>query len=158
MTPQDMYALASDLGEAKNCQNVEEALKFLHEDIVLYSYAWGAIANGIEENRRVLTNFFDSYPDYNISFNGYVADEETFVGWGTVRMTMAPHAGDAFGMTPNGQRITIPATIRMSFKDGLIATEHFICDLAQIAVQSGISIDGMWRNVYGDFETREFAL
>ena len=149
MTPQDMYALAAGLGEAKSRQNVEDALRFLHPDMVLYSPAWGAVARGIEENRQVLTHFFDSYPDYNVRFEGYVADAETLFGWGVVRMTMAAHASDARGMTPNGQRITLPVSIRMTFKDGLIATEHFHCDLAQIAAQSGISIDGMWKNVFG---------
>ena len=38
--------------------------------------------------------------------------------------------------------MTLPVSIRMTFKDGIIATEHFICDLAQVAAQSGISIDG----------------
>lgn len=149
MTPGEMYALAVNLGEAKNRQNVEDALKFLHPEMVLYSPAWGAIAHGIEENRQILSHFFDSYPDYNVTFDGYVADDETFVGWGVVRMTMAAHASDARGMTPNGQRITLPVTIRMTFKDGLIATEHFICDLAQIAAQSDISLDCMWENVFG---------
>lgn len=145
-----MYALAAGLGEAKNRQNVEDAVKFLHEDMVLYSPAWGAVACGIEENRQMLSHFFDSYPDYNITFDGYVTDAQTLLGWGVVRMTMAAHASDAFGMTPNGKRITLPVTIRMTFKDGLIATEHFSCDFAQIAAQSGISIDSMWRNVFGE--------
>ena len=148
MTPKEMYALASGLGEAKSRQNVEDALKFLHEDMELYSPAWGAVAQGIEENRELLTHFFDSYPDYTVNFDGYVTDEKTLFAWGVVRMTMAAHASDAHGMTPNGKRITLPVTIRMTFKDGLIATEHFNCDLAQIAAQSGISIDGMWRNVF----------
>lgn len=149
MTPEEMYALAAGLGEAKSRQNVEDALKFLHADMELYSPAWGAVARGIEENRQMLSHFFESYPDYSVTFDGYVTDAETLFGWGVVRMTMAAHAGDARGMTPNGRRITLPVTIRMTFKDGLIATEHFSCDLAQIAAQSGISIDGMWRNVFG---------
>ena len=111
--------------------------------------AWGAVARGSEENRDLLSHFFDSYPDDSVSFDGYVADSETLFGWGVARMTMAPHASDAHGMTPNGTRITLPVTIRMTFRDGLIATEHFGCDLVQIAAQSGISIDGMWRNVFG---------
>ena len=31
MTTEDMYALAAGLGEAKNRQNVEDALTFMHE-------------------------------------------------------------------------------------------------------------------------------
>lgn len=149
MTPQEMYAVAAGLGEAKSRQNVEDALRFMHADMVLTSPAWGAVARGLEENRQLLSHFFHSYRDYSVSFEGYVADAQTLFGWGVVRMTMAAHASDARGMTPNGQRITLPVTIRMTFKDGLIATEHFGCDLAQIAAQSGISIDGMWRNVFG---------
>ena len=149
MTHEEMYTLAAGLGEAKSRQNVEDALRFLHPDMELHAPAWGAVARGIEENRQLLTHFFESYPDYTVSFDGYVADAETLFGWGTVRMTMAAHAADACGMTPNGRRITLPVSIRMTFKDGLIAPEHFACDLAQIAAQSGISIDRMWTNVFG---------
>ena len=149
MTPQDMAALATGLGEAKSRQNVEDALRFLHPDMVLHSPAWGVVARGIAENRQVLTHFFASYPDYSVSFEGSVTDAETLFGWGTASMTMAATAPDARGMTPNGRRITLPVTIRMTFRDGLIASEHFHCDLAQIAARSGISIDGMWKNVFG---------
>jgi len=149
MTPDRMYALAAGLGEAKNRQDVAAALTFMHDDMELTSPAWGAVARGKAQNAALLTHFFNNYPDYNVSFEGYVADEKQFVGWGTVRMTMAAEASDAKGMTPNGQLITLPVTIRMTFKDDLIATEHFMCDLAQIAAQSGISIDLMWSNVFG---------
>ncbi len=149
MTPERMYELAAGLGAAKNRQDVAAALTFMHDDIELTSPAWGAVARGKEHNAALLTHFFASYPDYEVSFEGHVADGEYLVGWGTVRMTMAADASDANGMPPNGRLIEIPVTIRMTFKDNLIATEHFMCDLAQIAAQSGISIDGMWKNVFG---------
>ena len=157
MLIKDMYALAAGLGEAKNRQNVEDALSFMHEDIVLYSPAWGLVARGKQQNGEVLTHFFNDYPDYNVSFDGYVGDAETFVGWGTVRMTVSPHASDANGLTPNGKRIEIPVYIRMTFKDGLIAEEHFLCDLAQIAAQSGVSVDAVRRNVFGNADVAEAA-
>lgn len=144
-----MYALAAGLGEAKNRQNVEDALRFMHDDIVLFSPAWGVVARGKAENCEVLTHFFHNYPDYHVTFEGYVGDGDTFVGWGTVHMTMAAHASDANGLTPNGKRVEIPVSIRMTFREGLIATEHFLCDLAQIAVQSGVSVDAVSRNVFG---------
>lgn len=150
MQLQGMYGLAAGLGEAKNRQNVDDALRFMHEDIVLYSPAWGTVARGKAENREVLTQFFNDYPDYNVSFDGYLGDTETFVGWGRVRMTMSASASDARGLTPNGRRIEIPVYIRMTFRDGLIAEEHFHCDLAQIAAQSGVSIDAVRRNVFGE--------
>jgi hypothetical protein len=144
-----MLELATGLGEAKNRQCVEDALAFLHPDMTLYSTAWGTVARGKAANEAVLRHFFASYPDYNVSFEGHVADDENFVGWGTVRMTMAADARDAGGFTPNGRPIELPAHIRMTFRDDLIFTEHFACDLAQIAAQSGLSIDAVYANVFG---------
>ena len=149
MNPERMYELATGLGAAKNRQDVAAALTFMHDRFELTSPAWGAVARGKEENAVLLAQFFAAYPDYEVRFEGHVAGDEHFVGWGTVRMTMAADAADAKGMSPNGRRITIPVTIRMSFEDDLIASEHFMCDLAQIAAQSGISVDGMWNNVFG---------
>ena len=149
ISPERMYELAYGLGQAKNRQDVEAALTFMHDDIVLTSPAWGAEAHGKEENAALLTFFFNNYPDYEVSFEDYVADDTHFVGWGVVRMTMAKGATDAEGSIPNGRRIEAPVTIRMTFKDDLIATEHFMIDLAQIAGQSGVSIDQVWKNVFG---------
>ena len=153
MTPEEMYKLAVDLGEAKNRRNVEDALKFMHDDIVLESPAWGVTACGERENREALTRFFADYPDYTVSFDHYLADEENFVGWGRVRMTMADGAHDAGGQIPNGRRVELPVTIRMTFKDGLIASEVFPCDLMQIAIQSGVQPDATARAVFGVEET-----
>ena len=146
METKRMFELAAALGEAKNRQNVEDALKFMHEDIVLYSPAWGVVACGKAENAEVLHHFFHDFPDYNVSFDSYVGDGENFVGWGTVRMTMANHA---YGVAPNGQRVEIPVFIRMTFKDDLIASEYFMCDLAEICAQSGVSIDAVRQEVFG---------
>lgn len=144
-----MLELATGLGEAKNRQSVEDALAFLHPEMTLYSTAWGTVACGKDANAAVLRHFFKSYPDYNVSFEGHVTDGETFVGWGTVRMTMARGARDAGELIPNGRRTELPVHIRMTFRDDLIFTEHFACDLAQIAAQSGLSIDAVYANVFG---------
>ncbi len=149
MTPERMYELAAGLGAAKSRQNVAAALTYMHDEMELTSPAWGVVARGKEENATVLTQFFAHYPDYAVNFDGYVADRQHFVGWGTARMTMAAEASETKGMLPNGRCIELPVTIRMTFKDNLIATEHFMCDMAQIAAQSGISIDGMWNNLFG---------
>jgi predicted ester cyclase len=154
METKRMFELAAALGEAKNRQNVEDALKFMHEDIVLYSPAWGVVARGKAENAEVLHHFFHDFPDYNVSFDGYVGDGENFVGWGTVRMTMADHAYD---VVPNGKRVEIPVFIRMTFKDNLIASEYFMCDLAEICAQSGVSVDAVRRNLFGSNAVTQIA-
>lgn len=149
MTPERMFELATALGEAKNRHSVEDAVSLMHPDMTLHSTAWGTVAKGRDANAAVLRHFFASYPDYAVSFEGHVAGPETFVGWGTVRMTMEPGTRDAGDLMPNGRRIEIPVHIRMTFKDDLILTEHFACDLAQIAAQSGLSIDAVYANVFG---------
>ena len=148
MTPDRMFKLALDLGEAKNRQNVGDALRFMHQDIVLESPAWGVVARGKAENAEVLESFFRDYPDYNVGFDGYVADASTLMGWGRVRMTMAPGAQDAAGCRPNGRRIEMPVTIRMTFRDGLIDREVFFCDLMQVALQSGIPPNALAEAVF----------
>ncbi len=153
MTPQQMYDLAAGLGEAKNRQNVEDALVFMHQDIVLESPAWGLVARGTQENREVLRSFFADYPDYEVRFDHYLADDAHFVGWGRVRMTMADGAHDAAGHTPNGKRINLPVTIRMTFKNGLITSETFSCDLMQVALQSGIPPQAVAGAVFRQQET-----
>lgn len=140
-----MFELAAALGEAKGRQNVTDALAFMHEDMVLSSPAWGVVARGKAENAELLAHFFHDFPDYNITLEGHVGDSKHLLCWGTVRMTM--QAG-AYGVSPNGCRVEIPAYIRFTFKDGLIATEYFMVDLADICRQSGVSTDAVQRAVF----------
>jgi predicted ester cyclase len=140
MTDNEMFQLAAGLGEAKGRQHVADALKFMHDDIVLTSPAWGTRATGKEQNSEVLKRFFKDFPDYSIALEGHIADETNLVCWGTVRMTMAQ---GAYGLSPNGKRVEIPAFLRFTFKDRMIASEHFMVDLAAICAQSGVSTDAV---------------
>ena len=149
MNIQRMHALALALGEAKNRQDVDTAVALMHDDMVLHSPAWGVVARGKADNAAVLRRFFHDYPDYTVAFDAWASDGTNLIAWATVRMTMAPHAHAAQGLRPNGRRIEIPAAIRMTFRDGLIASEHFLCDLAQICAQSGVSVDAVQRNIFG---------
>lgn len=140
MLGRDMFAVAFGLGEAKSRQCVSDALQFLHNDVVLTSPAWGTVARGIEQNAAVLHRFFADFPDYSVELAGHVADANHLLCWGTVRMTMAP---GAYGLRPNGIKIQVPAFLRFTFKDGLIASEYFMVDLAAICSQSGVSTDAV---------------
>jgi predicted ester cyclase len=140
MTADEMFRLAAGLGEAKGRQHVADALRFMHDDMVLTSPAWGTRAKGKAQNSEVLKRFFKDFPDYSISLDGYIADGAHLVCWGTVRMTMAQ---GAFGLSPNGKRIEIPAFLRFTFTERLIASEYFMVDLAAICAQSGVSTDAV---------------
>jgi predicted ester cyclase len=152
MRTERMFKLASALGEAKGRQNVADALRFMHDDIVLSSPAWGLVARGKAENAEVLAHFFHDFPDYGIALEGHVADAEHLLCWGTVRMTMR-HG--TYGVTPNGRRVEIPAFLRFTFREDLIASEYFMVDLAEICRQSGVSTDAVQRAAFGQSAARQ---
>jgi predicted ester cyclase len=138
-----MVALAQALATAKSRQDVSAAVRLMHPDMVLCTPAFGTTARGLAENTRTLTQFFATFPDYDVTLDGRAAEGETLVCWGTVRMTMT---GERLGVSPNGRRATLPVFIRFTFADERIASELFFFDLASLCAQSGVSTDAVrWR-------------
>ena len=146
MDGERMFELARALGEAKSRQDVDAAMTYQHEDMVLVAPAFGSTARGKAENEIALRRFFGSFPDYEVALDGHATDGESLVCWGLVRMTMT---GDGFGVTPNGRRAELPVFIRFTFEDGLIASERFFFDLAELCAQSGVSADAVRRRLFG---------
>jgi predicted ester cyclase len=142
-----MFELAQQLAVAKSRQDVPAALKVLHEEMLLEAPAFGTSARGLAENERTLTRFFKTFPDYDVVLEGHAATDDTLVCWGRVRMTMT---GDRFGVVPNGRRAELPVFIQFAFKDDRITHERFAFDLAELCAQSGVSIDAVRRNLFGD--------
>jgi predicted ester cyclase len=145
MDEPEMFALASALAVAKSRQDVAAAVQLLHPDMVLETPAFGTTARGRERNHAVLTRFFATFPDYEVTLDGHATDGETLICWGTVRMTLT---GDRFGVLPNGRRAELPVVIAFEFADGLIARERFLFDLAQLCAQSGVSTDAVQRTLF----------
>jgi len=135
-----MFGLAHDLAVAKSRQDVPAALRLLHPEMLLESPAFGTAACGPAENKRALTRFFASFPDYDVALHGHASNGGTLVCWGTARMTMT---GDRFGVLPNGRRAGLPVFIQFTFEDDLIASERFFFDLSELCSQSGISTDAV---------------
>ena len=146
MDREHMFELAQALGEAKSRQDVEVAMTYQHEDMVLTAPSLGSTARGKAENEIALRRFFKSFPDYEVTLDGHATDGESLVCWGLVRMTMT---GEGFGVTPNGRRAELPVFIRFTFEDGLIASERFFFDLAELCAQSGVSADTVHRRLFG---------
>jgi hypothetical protein len=66
MNSNRMFELAQALAVAKSRQDVAAALQLLHSDMLLESPAFGTAARGRDENEKVLTRFFASFPDYEV--------------------------------------------------------------------------------------------
>jgi steroid delta-isomerase-like uncharacterized protein len=146
MDDDQKFSLAQRLAEAKSRQDIPAALRVLHEDMLLETPAFGTSVRGREANGAVLERFFASFPDYEVTLDGYAANPEALVCWGTVKMTMT---GERFGVTPNGRRAELPVFIRFTFRDGLIASEQFFFDLSTLCSQSGVSTDAVHAKLFG---------
>ena len=142
-----MFELAERLAIAKSRQDIPAALEVLHPDMVLETPAFGTRAQGLAENERILTRFFKSFPDYQVTLEGHANSGDTLVCWGTARMTMT---GDRFGGVPNGRRAELPVFITFAFRDDRIAHERFVFDLSELCAQSGVSTDAVRRKLFGD--------
>jgi predicted ester cyclase len=145
MTSERMFELAQALAVAKSRQDVAAAMQVLHHDMVLETPAFGSMARGTAENERVLTRFFNSFPDYNVVLQGHASNHDTLICWGTVQMTMT---GDRFGVVPNGQRAQLPVFIEFAFKEDLIVRERFFFDLSALCAQSGVSTDSVRQKLF----------
>lgn len=140
MDPTRMLELVELLAKAKSRQDLPAAMKVQHPNMVLESPAFGSTARGTKENERVLARFFKTFPDYNVTLGGYATNSDSFICWGTVRMTLT---GDRFGVTANGKQTELPVFMRFTFGDDLIASEYFLIDLATLCAQSGVSTDAV---------------
>jgi predicted ester cyclase len=141
-----MFELAQALAAAKSRRDVPAALALMHPEMELES-SFGARARGLADNERVLTRFFASFPDYEVSLQGHAGAGDTLVCWGTVRMTMT---GDRFGVVPNGRRTELPVFIQLSFAQGWISRERFVFDLSVLCAQSGVSTDAVRHRLFGE--------
>lgn len=149
-----MFQLANGLAEAKSRQDVQAALRFLHQDMVLETPAFGSRVRGLTANEHILTRFFSTFPDYHVSLDDFAHNRSTLVCWGTAAMTMT---GERFGVTPNGRRAELPVFIEFQFADDLIARERFFFDLAELCAQSGVSIDAVRAQLFPDHEGAHHA-
>jgi len=141
-----MPGLARDLAAAKSRQDVPAALRLLHPEMLLECPPFRTRARGTAENRRALTRFFASFPDYGVTLDGHADNDGTLVCWGIARMTMT---GDRFGVTPNGRRAELPVFLQFTFRDNLIVSERFFFDLSELCAQSGVSADAVRQKLHG---------
>lgn len=139
------FDLVVALAEAKGRRDLPAALALMHPEMVLETPAFATVAQGLAENERVLSGFFESFPDYRVDLAGHAEHGAGLVCWGTARMTMT---GERFGVRPNGRRAELPVFLEFAFRDGLIVHERFFFDLSELCAQSGVSTDAVRRVVF----------
>tara|TARA_R110002124_G_scaffold29084_3_gene101797 strand:- start:491 stop:949 length:459 start_codon:yes stop_codon:yes gene_type:complete len=136
----DMQAIATALAIAKSRQDIDEAMRIYHPDIVLETPPFQAIGRGADEVRAQLGLFFQIFPDYEVVLENSAFAGDEMIGWGRIRVTLT---GEFAGRTGNGTRAEVPVFIVFRFRDGRCIYESFNFDLASLCRQSGVPADAL---------------
>lgn len=136
-------AIVSKLASVKSRQDIKAALEIYHPDATLLCPPWQSQAQGRAQVERSLFSFFKLVPDYVVELAGHGMTGDTLCSWGNIHMTLsATMRGD----TPNGRKVSTPVFILFRFRDGQVIWESLHFDLADVARQSGVSVDAFVRS------------
>lgn len=137
----DPTALASATvrryAEAKGRADVDAALAECTHDFTLNTVPFRTTAQGLDDARLQLRQFFEIFPDYDVAIDGEVASIDVVTCWGTVRATMK---GDLGPISATGRRFALPFTCTFRMRDGGISREDFSFDLATMAAQLDVDL------------------
>ncbi|MDO8289132.1 MAG: nuclear transport factor 2 family protein [Parvibaculum sp.] len=136
----DMQTIATALAVAKSRQDIDEAMRIYHPDIVLETPPFGTVGRGADEVRAQLGIFFQIFPDYEVALENSAFAGEDMIGWGRIRVTLT---GEFANRRGNGTRAEVPVFIVFRFRDGRCIYESFNFDLASLCRQSGLPAEAL---------------
>ena len=79
-------------------------------------------------------------PDGELAIEGEAFGDGVLVHWGTFNATLT---GEFMGLPPTGRRIALPTVAFFTFRDGLMAGERLVFDLATLCDQAGVSLSAV---------------
>lgn len=131
-----MFALATELTQAKNQQDIETSLEIYHQQVELITPSLNAKGIGCEKARQQLELFFNVFPDYEVSLDQHAFNDNLMLAFGTVSVTptIAPSITQQ-----QFEKISVPVFIEFHFKDNKISKEVFNLDYEQVFKKSGLS-------------------
>ena len=128
-----------NLAVAKSAQNLEEALKWSHSEMVIEIPSFDAIATGKAQVRSLLEMFFKIFPDYKVSLtNSWTSEDGRIAIWGEISATLT---GNFKGHKPNGTRVTVPVFMLFGFRDQTVDYEMFYLDFGIMCRAAGVPLD-----------------
>ncbi len=123
---------------AENSQDLDGTLATLHADCVFRDHATGQVwlgRDGAAEHYRQWWRSFDVAVERGPGQSSFWASKDVYVAQATWRGT---HIGTFLDIPATGNPITLPFTVFVTFKDGLMVSEEFFYDLASLLRQLGV--------------------
>jgi len=133
-------------GAAKSHQDVEAALAVCHPEFVIDTVPFGIATRGREDTAAQLGLFFSVFPDYRALGEGIASGDDGAAWWGRIALTFD---GPLLGHPPTGKHAELPAVSIFTFRDGLLAREHFQFDLGTLCEQIGLPADRLAETLRG---------
>jgi ketosteroid isomerase-like protein len=130
-------ALVRCYGAAKSEQDIGAALALCSEDFSIDTVAFGIASRDRKETEQHLALFFQSFPDYAVTLDGFANGPGHVACWGRARMTFG---GDFLGLRATGKSADLPVFCVMRAQDGQLRSERFFFDLAALCEQIGVPV------------------
>ena len=140
MTRDAMRALVERHVEAENRRDLAGAMATYADACFYDSVALGLRFEGRDAVAAQYAALFAAMPDGALTIEGEAFGDGVLVNWGTFNATVT---GEFMGLPPTGRRIALPTVAFYMFRDGLMAGERLVFDLATLCDQAGVSLSAV---------------
>jgi hypothetical protein len=127
-------------GGAKSERDTGAALAVCDDGFWIETIAFGLTSADREDTRMQLGAFFQTFPDYAVTLEGFATAPGIVTCWGRARMTFA---GDFLGHAATGRTADLPIFCVFGMAGPAIASERFFFDLAAFCEQIGLPVADM---------------
>ena len=124
-------------GAAKSEQDIGAALAVCSDGFSIDTVAFGIASRDRRDTAQQLALFFQSFPDYAVTLEGFANGPGNVACWGRARMTFG---GDLLGIRATGKSAVLPVACVIRAHDGQLHGERFFFDLAAVCEQIGVPV------------------
>jgi predicted ester cyclase len=130
-------SLVRSYGAAKSEQDVGAALALCSEDFSIDTVAFGIASRDRKDTEQHLGLFFQSFPDYAVTLDGFATGPGHIACWGRARVTFG---GDFLGLRATGKSADLPVFCVMGVANAQLTSERFFFDLAALCDQIEVPV------------------
>ena len=131
--------LLENMYEALNSQDLEAQHQYWHDDMVWHGPPGFGDIHGIENFKyKVLSPFYQAFPDYHVKNDIVVAEDNWISATGFLTGT---HKGTYLGVEPTGVAIKMQFSDFWSIKDGKFLDNYVMVDNHGVFEQMGLKFN-----------------